>query len=275
MKCVYGSRSNDGLGNCGAEIIEVDCLTCGKHMSCRKIGNEQKWGKFCSRICYGSYRSKHPDLYKTNTSAMHTIESNQKRKNSLQETMNQPGWVSHFKGKHHTPETIERLRAAKLANPSIGSKNGMYGRKHTDAAREAMSDKHTKLLITGQVRPYGCNSKRGVHYSNKLNKCCAYKSGWELAVMQFLDANPIVTSWEYESFRISYIHNNHKRWYVPDFLVTFQDGHRELWEVKPKEFIETEKNKLKTEVARMWCQENQVDKYELLTGDVLRQQGII
>ena len=46
----------------------------------------------------------------------------------------------------------------------------------------------------------------------------------------------------------------------------------ELWEIKPKEFIESIKNKLKTEAAQQWCALNVI---EILTGDFLRQRGII
>lgn len=274
-KCVYGSRSTDGLGNRGGEVVEVDCLVCGKHMKHRKIGNERKWGKTCSRNCYGIYRSQHPELYESNTSSMHTPEVHQKISHSLQEKMKQPGWVSSFKGKKHKVESIERIKKARIENPLVGSKNGMFGRKHTKKSRETMSDKHTRLLVDGKVRPYGGNTKKGVYHSHKTGDICNYKSGWEFAIMQFLDANPNVTTWKYEPIRISYIYNDNKRWYVPDFLVTFQDDRSEIWEIKPKEFIDSEKNILKSEAAQRYCQLNNIDAYQVITGDILRQKEII
>lgn len=92
--------------------------------------------------------------------------------------------------------------------------------------------------------------------------------------MKHLDARDDVASWDYESFRISYVYDNHKRWYVPDFTVKFIDGRSEVWEIKPKEFILSERNVLKTKAAEDWCSENE-SKYVIMTGDDLRSNGII
>ena len=93
--------------------------------------------------------------------------------------------------------------------------------------------------------------------------------------MQYLDANDEILTWEYESIRLSYMYHGNKRWYVPDFLVKFQDGHGELWEVKPKEFVAAEKNVCKAHAAIDWCSENAVSRYVILTGDTLHEMKII
>jgi hypothetical protein len=206
---------------------------------------------------------------------MHTPEAATKISERVHERMSRPDYVHPFLGKHHADDAKKRMSATRTERGlAKGEKNGMFGRKHTEKAKEAMSEKHADLLVHGQQRPYGRNSQRGVYEPVKAPREAKYKSGWELAVMKHLDADPNVVSWEYESIRIEYFYD-HKRWYVPDFLVTFSDDHREMWEVKPKEFVRTQKTLLKTEAARAWCVQNGVESYNLITGDDLRERKII
>jgi len=275
VKCVYGSRSTDGLGGHGAEIVDLKCLVCEAEIKCRKIGNERKWGRTCSKKCYATFRSQHPELYEQNTKLMHTMEVRKKISDSLQENMKQLGWVSHWKGRKHSEESIQRMQATHRANPPTGSKNGMYGRKHTQASKEAMSDKHADLIIRKIVRPYGKNNKRGSYYSSKMNSTLFYRSNWELAYMKYLDDQTSVIEWFHESLKISYVHNHHKRWYIPDFLVSYENDKKFLIEIKPKELVNAEKNVLKSNAAIQWCSENNVDAYVILTGDDLREMKLI
>lgn len=83
--------------------------------------------------------------------------------------------------------------------------------------------------------------------------------------MRWLDEHPDVMAYEVESFRIPYWVEGQKRWYVPDFLVTFADGRRELWEVKPVEFIDNERTRLKADAARTHCEREGIAAYRLLT----------
>ena len=76
----------------------------------------------------------------------------------------------------------------------------------------------------------------GVYVSTKTGQSCKYRSGWELAYMQWLDVSASVMTWSYESVIIPYVSNvrSHKvRRYFPDFLVAYADGHVELVEIKP------------------------------------------
>jgi len=67
-----------------------------------------------------------------------------------------------------------------------------------------------------------------------------YRSGWELAFMQFCDNNTSVLQWASESLRIPYRHplTGKPTIYVPDFLVLYEDkrGQKvaEIVEIKPK-----------------------------------------
>jgi len=257
-------------------ILVLQCDSCGgkfERQYTQSYMNDHKWGQFCSRKCYGSFRSRHPELYADNTAMMHTPAAAQKISESVVERMKQPGYVHPWQGRQHSDETKQKM-SANHADVS-GPNNGMYGRKHRDSSKDAMSDKHSLLLLVGKQRPYGGNSKKGDHRSNKTGREHFYKSGWELSLMRWLDMAPFVVDWDYECVRIPYVYDRHKRWYVPDFMVTFVDGHRELWEVKPVEFIGSEKNVLKSEATRAWCVENNVTRYRTLTGDDLRALLII
>lgn len=273
IQCHYSNRG--GIGGYGAEILQLACLSCSKTIKVRKIGNERKWGKTCSKKCYGAYRAAHPELYEKNTSAMHTEESWKKISDYVQEKMSQPGWEPHFRGKHHSEESKEKLREAKKLNPPTGEKNGMFGRSHTKEAREKMSESNSLGIISGSRKTYGKNGHVRGEYETKTKKIHHYRSSWELATMEHLDVNPNVSSWDYECIRIPYYYENNKRWYVPDFLIEFSDGRKEIWEIKPKELIDTTANKLKTEAALKFCPENGINDYYVLTRDELESRGIL
>ena len=72
--------------------------------------------------------------------------------------------------------------------------------------------------------------------------------------------------WDSECLRISYI-NVTKRWYVPDFFVEYTAGRKEIWEIKPKEFVDSRACQLKTEAAQKYCEQSAIDAYVILTRD--------
>jgi len=273
IQCHYASRG--GIGGCGAEVLETLCLVCNKLIKVRKVGNERKWGKTCSRKCYGVFRANNPSLYENNTSKMHTEESWKKISESIQERMAQPDWAPSFKGKNHTEESKEKLREAKRLNPPFGEKNGMFGKNHTKEAREKMSDSNTLGIISGSRKTYGKNGHVRGDYEAKTKKIYHYRSSWELATMEHLDRDSNVSSWNYECLRIPYYYETNKRWYVPDFFVEFSDGRKEIWEIKPKQLIDSDANKLKSEAAQKFCLENGISNYYVLTRDELLARGIL
>jgi hypothetical protein len=165
----------------------------------------------------------------------------------------------------HTVEVREKLKQAHVRSPRSGEKNGMYGRHHTDMSRDKMSETRSQMVVEGRYPTFGSRTKKGIYTSTKTGQEHFYRSGWELSTMQRLDVDASVVTWQYEAVRIPYIYDNHKRWYVPDFIITFQDGHREMWEVKSTWLLKAEKTMLKEEAARIWCQTNDVQKFEVIT----------
>jgi hypothetical protein len=101
--------------------------------------------------------------------------------------------------------------------------------------------------------------RTGTHKSPKASKPIDYRSGWELEVCKYLDHEPSVVSYEYETIIIPYISNirtGKVRRYFPDFLVTYQDGKRVMVEVKRNDKLTNPLVMKKTEAGRQWCQQN-------------------
>lgn len=95
--------------------------------------------------------------------------------------------------------------------------------------------------------------KQGKYQSTKTGKVLPYRSGMEEKVYKLLDSYDEVMSFDYEPFEIDYIHQGQAHKYIPDIFVTFMDGHKELWEVKPSNQTSLEKNKNKWFAAKEAC----------------------
>jgi len=127
------------------------------------------------------------------------------------------------------------------------------------------------------------NLKNPEKYAGK--RAPVYRSSWEWAFMTMCDNHPGIISWASESVRIPYKNpmTNRNTFYVPDFLIVFQDKHgnkrAELIEVKPKKetsLQEAGRNKItqaraisnmaKWEAARIWCKQNNL-VFRIVTED--------
>lgn len=138
-----------------------------------------------------------------------------------------------------------------------------------------MSEAKARLIVEGKFRAYGTNNKKGWYTSTKTGQQCFFKSSWEEAIMKHLDACPEVERWDYESVRIPYTYDNHKRWYVPDFIVTFNDGTRDMYEVKPEHLLQTERVQRTTAAGEAYCRENGFRQYLIVTKQILTDWGIV
>ena len=116
----------------------------------------------------------------------------------------------------------------------------------------------------------------GVHASPKAGDC-KYRSGWELAFMQHLDADVGVSSYEYEKLAIPYVSNvrtGRLRRYFPDFLVQHTDGRRRLVEIKPKKRVQQAAVQKKLKAAQAWCSAHDVS-LEVITEVELKLMGLL
>jgi hypothetical protein len=116
----------------------------------------------------------------------------------------------------------------------------------------------------------GKRYKKGTHYSPKVDKKFKYRSGWELKYMKYLDGNPDIISYDYESFKIPYIYRKKSRNYTPDFII---DG-KLVIEIKPKYKLQVKKNIAKLAALEVFCKQNNL-QFKVLTEIELKELGIL
>jgi len=236
---------------------------------------------FCSRECYGRHRTENQKLYGIHdyVERMSRPEVVEKRTKTLKESY-ASGKIAHpMLGKKHSKETKEKIGKANKGK-CAGSKNPMFG-GHTTETKEKMSNTRSRLIIEGKVKAYGSNKhKSGRYESSKMNMSFFYRSSWEQAYMKYIDDCDDIIRFEYESLRIAYHtkgkdNKNYKRYYIPDFLIEYSNGKKELIEIKPKQFVNSTACMLKATAARKYCSENKIDEYVILTKEALKEMGVL
>lgn len=112
--------------------------------------------------------------------------------------------------------------------------------------------------------------KTGVHHSPKCSTPIHYRSGWEKTVAEFLDGNPEVVSYEYESLMVPYVMAGRGHTYYPDFLVRYKSGRTVVVEVKRQDKLVTKKVMLKNAAVRSWIiKEGKGWEFEVWTDAVV------
>ena len=102
----------------------------------------------------------------------------------------------------------------------------------------------------------------GTHRSPKCPTPINYRSGWEHTVALYLDQNPDVLSYEYESINIRYAIAGRYRTYTPDFIVVYKSGKKVIVEVKRADKLTDRKVIAKATATRKWLKENKFEDYE-------------
>jgi hypothetical protein len=115
-----------------------------------------------------------------------------------------------------------------------------------------------KSLIWKDFTPKGKKTRKpkfkdGWHESIKMNRKFYYRSGYELTVFKCLDVLPEIEAYIVEPFKIPYIWDGTVHEYTPDLIITFVDGHKELWEIKPSNQTLLEQNQCKWKAAAAAC----------------------
>lgn len=135
-------------------------------------------------------------------------------------------------------------------------KYGVNHPKKTKESRERQSRKISNDIVSGKFNPRR-NYKTGYFFSNKNQTKLYYRSSYELLAYQLLEQISNVKSYETEPFKIPYKDRNGiNRHYVPDILITYFDGSKELIEIKPERRLQEEDNLFKAEIARQYCKDN-------------------
>lgn len=81
-----------------------------------------------------------------------------------------------------------------------------------------------------------------------------YRSGMECDVYEYLEAIPEVISYDVEPFKVQYTFGGEVRNYNPDLSILFDDGHVEIWEIKPSNQTHLPINSAKWTACELHCQ---------------------
>ncbi len=240
-----------------------NCPECGlelTHTTLKYKNRAEKLGKKC-RSC----RSKE-------------ISSRSEIQEARANFRNQIGENNSFFGKHHTKETIEKLKNVdrnytqteefRRNSARPGSQNGMYGKSFYDVweekyGKEEADKKFSKWL---KVQSKNSSGENNPMYGKPAPKGSGggwggWYQGWYFRSLRELSYVISVlenTGQKWESaennkFSIPYInHDGTPRTYRPDFIV----NGTVLIEVKPKRLMETPTNLLKKQAAIQFCKDN-------------------
>ena len=278
IECTYAHRrAMEGSFKTSPRREEVECLNCKKVILQWK-NQIAKWGHhFCSKTCRGVAITK--GLLPNNGCMNDEIK--QKLRASAIERFSDKTNHPMF-GKHHTEEAKEKIsKHHKETGCLQGEKNPMYGKNHPTETRQKMSEIVSSEMVAGKRRAYGKNfHEKGYVYYVKLTANIFYRSSWEKAAIAWLDKEQTVKTFVYEPFSIPYHITEasgvrQRRHYTPDFLVEYVDGRKELWEIKPAAFSESVKVKQKQLAAEEYCRTHDIDTYKLLTKQTLLEMNIL
>lgn len=132
---------------------------------------------------------------------------------------------------------------------------------------------HFKCIHPYDVMPHNCQMKalvwkdpkdpkkkkkkvsfeEGYYPSAKNKRNMHYRSGWEKSVYEVLEKRPDVVRYEVEPLAIEYFFKGEVQNYLPDLKIHFQDGRKEVWEIKPTNQTDLPVNKAKWESCAAFC----------------------
>lgn len=241
--------------------VTKQCLACGKDYEAAQHYKDK--AKYCSYECFLSTRkTRQPDV---------TLR------------------CEHCDSEFSVPFTRREQRFCGYSCANSGENNGQFGlakqqgwntvprwhagkTKESDPRLRAMGEKISEIIadkiVSGSWSP-PTTGFNGEHYTGVKNGGTEtyLRSSYESACARMLDADPTVISWQHEPLRIPYLFEGSVKNYVPDFIVNFDDGHGELWEVKPDSLTDTPINVSKRRAAQDWCTSN-----DLVYRDVTETQ---
>jgi hypothetical protein len=242
---------------CGQDIFSDKRFLHGHHAKGRKKSDEEK-RKIGEKNSVNMKRfyTDNPELAKAKSVEMRsfmTPETEEKRiaATKLAYELMTPEEKQKFSDHAHKQwtqnrETMLEGIAKVTAIQRQRYKDGYYD--HT-LRNEKISETVTQRYLDG-----GFEWSVGEYISTKTGKTCNYRSSWELQLMQQLDSDLNVVTWEFEFDKIKYQLNGKNKYYVPDFHITLlSEPYELLVEVKPERLRETEMNIAKKVVALDYC----------------------
>lgn len=251
-------------------VRHLICKKCGRPFSRTFNTDYDSENACCSKSCASSLNA----VSHNSAAYMNTPEVKARAKKSL-EALREKWRTGQLPdpriGRHWSICPEARLR---MSLSRRGIRNAFFGKHHSIASRLKMSEARSRLIVAGRMNWSLFGRKSGDHTSTKVGKTFHFRSSWEEAAMKWLDASDVIQAWDYECVRIPYYYQNHKRWYIPDFVVTYTDGHGEMWEIKPHAFLQAEAVVLKAAAATEYCAANSL-VYRTLDRDQLKSLQIL
>jgi len=90
--------------------------------------------------------------------------------------------------------------------------------------------------------------------------------------MKYLDNATDVVDWVYEPF---FIKIDEGKRYIPDFLVTYNDGCRKLIEIKPMWMLNDENVVKKHDVAKGFCKNSNIEYMIYCLEDIEKMENML
>lgn len=241
----------------GMEEYKRNCPKCGK-LKVYKTRTGWRLAVSENRLC----------MKCTKTGIRYSDEVNKKK--------GRAGEANPFYGKHHSEESKRKMMES-IKDPNgdyqkwinsaeaiefykthsedmSGENNPFYGKEHKKEVKELMSNIKTEQIASGELNILrNAWGNKGSYESTKTNVIELYDSELELVRMRMLDNDTDVIHWtKKHGIRIPYLYNGITKNYVPDFLITYEDGTKSLEETKGYDSKAT----LKKEALKKYCKDN-------------------
>lgn len=227
------------------------CLNCNKEFTV-KTNYARRTRKFCSKSCVTIYHQKNRNYWDNDTARKEKLRKKQKELVENGE-WNNPILIG---------DAAKRMKETKAKNPVV----------FTEDRLELASKIAAQRLVDGENENLGCYlyGKIGTFYSEKNNCNIKFRSSFERKAYELLEDDNNVLSYIVEPFRIKYIINKKVRYYVPDLLITYNNGVQKLVEIKPVDKLLTKDTLIKQKFSIEYCNSNNIEGgYEIWTETVL------
>jgi hypothetical protein len=150
--------------------------------------------------------------------------------------------------------------------------NSIEHNKKISSARKGMkfSKKHRESMSLKKIQSYESGEynssffgKQEKYISIKTKELNHSHSSYELTMMKKFDNNSSIAYWtKNHKIKIPYILDENQHYYIPDFLITYVDGTKEIIEVKGY-IYNKDMFKAKNDACRTFCDNNNI-KFNIL-----------
>jgi hypothetical protein len=228
-------------------ILTLLCPECGKKFQCFKSTPTM----YCNVKCYAAAKKGMPLTFQQ-------IEGYKKRVivpwskgltkaddcRLMKLSIDRTGKGNPNAGKYPSQKTINLLSKA------------LTGIKRSALTKARMRKARALMLEKGFVGSCGCY-KSGKLFLSRLGITLHYRSSYEKQALLLLDSCLDVTSILVECLQIVYFDDcKQEHFYIPDYVVTTNEGTKYIIEVKPEYIVKEKVNQLKFKVAYEYAKEH-------------------